>query len=284
MAPPDLPSAALTGFPSGAASLARVVRGTGPRLVLVHGFTQNAGAWGPFAADLARRHQVVAVDLPGHGGSSGVHGGLWDAARLVGDTAGAADYVGYSLGGRVCLHLALARPDLVRSLVLIGASPGLTDEGDRTARRLADEDLAAGLDDSQLGAGGDGDKLERQAERLDAFLARWLAGPLFTTLSPEAAMVEARRRNTCAGLASSLRECGTGTQEPLWDRLAELRMPVLLLAGQRDRKFATLAGQMARAIGATARLELVSGAGHACHLERPGPVAASVSSFVESHP
>ena len=107
--------------------------------------------------------------------------------------------------------------------------------------------------------------LERDG--LDAFLARWLEQPLFATLPPSARDDDARRANTVDGLASSLRLAGTGTQDPLWDRLDELTMPVLLVSGELDERFTTMAHRMSDAIGANATLRVIAEAGHACHRE-----------------
>jgi 2-succinyl-6-hydroxy-2,4-cyclohexadiene-1-carboxylate synthase len=234
------------------------------RAVLVHGFTQTLGTWATVAERLERRWQVVRVDLPGHGRSAAVRVGFAEAAGLVGAAGGAGAYVGYSLGGRLCLRLALDRPDLVRALVLVGASPGIGDARERAARRAADERLAA--------------EVERVG--VAAFLDRWLAGPLFASLPAEAAGRDERLANTADGLAFALRRLGTGAQEPLWDRLAGLRPPVLLVAGERDPKFAGLARRMAAAIGPSARVAIVPGAGHAVHLERPAELAALVEAFL----
>ena len=227
--------------------------GSGPRLVLVHGFTQTGRSWGPVAADLSQDHEVVSVDAPGHGGSSDVTADLLAGAELLGRAGGPAIYIGYSMGGRLALHLALARPDLVHGLVLIGATAGIEDEPERAARRAADEQLAT--------------ELERDG--VAQFLERWLAQPLFASLPPEAAGLDDRLRNTAAGLASSLRLAGTGTQQPLWDQLAELSMPVLVVAGERDDKFSAIGSRIAEAIGPNTTFALVPGAGHACHLEQP---------------
>jgi 2-succinyl-6-hydroxy-2,4-cyclohexadiene-1-carboxylate synthase len=245
--------------------LHHVTEGTPPdRVVLVHGFTQTLASWGPVGERLAGRFEVVRVDLPGHGGSDGVRVGFGEAAGLVGEAGGVGAYVGYSLGGRLCLRLALDRPGLVPALVLIGASPGIGDPGGRDERREADETLAR--------------RVERDG--VAAFLDRWLAGPLFASLPAQAAGREERLANTADGLAYALRRLGTGAQEPLWERLGGLRPPVLLVAGERDPKFAGIAREMAAAIGPAAQVELVPGAGHAVHLERPAATAALVEEFL----
>jgi 2-succinyl-6-hydroxy-2,4-cyclohexadiene-1-carboxylate synthase len=248
------------------AALHRMVEGPplAGRVVLVHGFTQTLAAWGVVGERLARRWEVVRVDLPGHGRSGRVRVGFGEAAELVGRAGGTGAYVGYSLGGRLCLRLALDRPDLVRALVLVGASPGIADPAARAERRQADEALAG--------------RIERDG--VAAFLDRWLAGPLFATL-PEAAAARADRlANTAQGLASALRRLGPGAQEPLWDRLADLAPPTLLVAGALDAKFAAIAREMAAAAGPAARVALVPGAGHAVHLERPDETAALVEAFL----
>jgi 2-succinyl-6-hydroxy-2,4-cyclohexadiene-1-carboxylate synthase len=238
--------------------------GAGERVVLVHGFTRTLASMEPLASRLRGRHQVVSVDLPGHGGSPAPRSSFEAAAQLLGETGGRAAYVGYSLGGRLCLRLALDRPDLVRALVLIGASPGLDDPFERAARRKSDAELA--------------DEVERVG--VERFLERWLAQPLFATLPPERAGRAERLTNTAANLAQSLRLHGTGAQQSLWDRLATLRPPVLLIAGAADAKFSALARRMATAVGPTAQIALIPDAGHAAHLERPDEAAALIRDFL----
>ncbi len=239
--------------------------GPGARIVLVHGFTQTGRSWGRLAAPLAGDHEVVLVDAPGHGGSAAIHVDLAGGAELLGAAGGPATYVGYSMGGRFALHLALARPDLVQALVLLGATAGIEDAAERAARRAADEALAA--------------ELERDG--LDAFLERWLAQPLFASLPAEAIDLDDRRRNTVTGLASSLRLAGTGTQTPLWDRLGALAMPVLVVAGDRDAKFTALGRRMADTIGSNAGFSVVPNAGHAAHLEQPAATFEVVRPWLE---
>jgi 2-succinyl-6-hydroxy-2,4-cyclohexadiene-1-carboxylate synthase len=238
--------------------------GSGPRVVLVHGFTQTGRSWGPIADDLRRDHEVVVVDAPGHGGSGAVRADLAGGAVLLGAAGGRATYVGYSMGGRFALHLALARPDLVDALVLLGATAGVQDDQERAARRETDDALAT--------------ELERDG--LDAFLARWLAQPLFSGLPADAADLADRRRNTVDGLAASLRDAGTGTQAPLWSELPTLSMPVLVLAGARDDRFAAVGRRMADAIGPNATFAVVPDAGHAAHRERPAAFVGLLRAFL----
>jgi 2-succinyl-6-hydroxy-2,4-cyclohexadiene-1-carboxylate synthase len=246
--------------------LHRLVEGGGSRrVVLVHGFTQTLRTWDAVASELvASGHQTVRVDLPGHGGSTAVRLEFEATAAAIGEAGGPAVYVGYSLGGRLCLRLAVDRPDLVAGLVLLGSSPGLADAGERATRRAADEALA----------------LEIEAAGTEVFLHRWLSQPLFAGLRVPPEEFASRRANCPDGLAAALRQLGTGVQAPLWEQICSLRMPVLLVVGLEDRKFCDVARAMADAIGPTASLAVVAGAGHAVHLEEPQEVATRIFQFV----
>jgi 2-succinyl-6-hydroxy-2,4-cyclohexadiene-1-carboxylate synthase len=242
------------------------------RIVLAHGFTQNARCWGRFGHLLTRHHEVVAVDLPGHGRSPAVHdeADLADAGRLLGEAGGPGVYIGYSMGGRTALHTAIdpAVRGRVEALVLIGATPGLPTDAARAERIAADEALAEGL----------------LRDGLEEFLDRWLALPLFAGLPLEDAHRGQRMANRPEGLAASLRNCGTGTQSPLWGRIGSIDVPVLVLAGSRDAKFIDIGRRMAAAIGASASFEAVPGAGHAAHAERPEVVSALIDTFIGQTP
>jgi 2-succinyl-6-hydroxy-2,4-cyclohexadiene-1-carboxylate synthase len=243
------------------------VDGRGPRLVLVHGFAQNRRCWGPVGTDLAADHEVVRVDAPGHGLSSQFHAGLRTGARLIADQGGEATYLGYSMGARFLLHLGLANPEVVNGLVLLGATGGLDDPEARAERRRVDEGMAA--------------RLERDG--VDAFLSAWLALPLFAGLSTEMQFLSERMENTIEGLAESLRQAGTGTQDPLWSKLHRLEMPVLLLAGALDVKFAAEAERLGASIGDNATVALIPDAGHAAHLEQPEAFLAVLRPWLSAH-
>ncbi|HEV3212352.1 MAG TPA: alpha/beta fold hydrolase [Acidimicrobiales bacterium] len=238
------------------ALLAAAHAGEGPTVVLLHGFTQTASSMGPIAERLAATRHVVAVDLPGHGGSASVRADLDGAAALVVDAAGDGpfDLVGYSLGGRIALHVACAAPAGLGSTVAISASPGIADAAARHARLERDLALA-----DQLEADGD----------VEGFLARWLANPLFATLRAERADLAGRAAaNTAAGLVDSLRRCSVGTQRWLGDELARLDRPLLFLSGARDDAFVASACAVA-ARSRVVAVGVVPGAGHVAHLEQP---------------
>jgi 2-succinyl-6-hydroxy-2,4-cyclohexadiene-1-carboxylate synthase len=242
--------------------------GSGPRLVLAHGFSQTARSWGRFADLVGAGRQLVCVDLPGHGRSADVRADLAESGALLAEVASCDgepfDLLGYSLGGRVALHAALAAPVGLARLVLIGTTGGIEDPAVREERRRRDLALAA----------------EVEAD-VDAFLCRWVAQPMFSGLADPG--MEERRRNTAAGLASSLRLAGTGSQDPLWPRLAELRAPLLALAGADDVRFACAAARLARTAPAGI-YSLVPGAGHAAHLAQPELSAGIVRRFLDTVP
>lgn len=241
--------------------------GTGPRLALVHGFTQTRQSWRALAAALANDHEVVTVDVPGHGEAADVRAGPLATGRLLAEAAGPATFVGYSMGGRLCLHTALHEPDAVRGLVVVSATGGIDDPTERAARRAADDLLA--------------DRVERIG--VPAFVDEWLSQPLFASLSDDDADRPSRLANTSAGLASSLRLVGTGRQRPLWDELGEVAVPVLVLAGQLDDKFLAAGERLVEAIGPNARFEIVPDAGHSAHIERPEAFLRTLRDWLAEH-
>ncbi len=223
-------------------------------MLLAHGFTQTAQSWSDVQHLLGSRglDEGYAIDLPGHGSANAVRADLWGSADRLVTAGGRTTYVGYSMGGRVSLHAALAHPREVERLVLIGATAGI-DNADARAQRRTDDELLA-------------DRIETIG--VEAFVDEWLQNPLFSGQTPNQAMRADRLRNTADGLASSLRLAGTGTQAPLWDRLDEISCPVLLLVGQHDQKFSAIAERMATALP-NAELRAIDDAGHSVHLEQP---------------
>jgi 2-succinyl-6-hydroxy-2,4-cyclohexadiene-1-carboxylate synthase len=271
------------------------VTGSGPALLLLHGFTGSGRSWDGGLADAAANagFGVIAPDLPGHGGTGwrvGPAAGPGDEARRedlsratiersaddlaeLFDALGqrSAHVVGYSMGARVALRLAVTHPARVERLVLEAASAGNADEAERTSRRAADEALAA--------------TLERQG--IVAFVEAWerspvLAGEAGLPAAVRSALREIRLGHDPAGLAASLRAAGQGTMRPLHRRLGEVAAATLVIVGAADP-----ARERATAVAAGipgARLAVVDGAAHAPHLEAPDAFHRLVIEFVsEGH-
>jgi len=253
------------------------VQGTGEPLLLIHGFTGSISAWGEdLMSGLAQAHQVVAVDLIGHGASDvSSHAERYAVSEVLADLGQVLDalalenarWLGYSMGGRIALAGAVTMPSRVSSLILESASPGLAGEGERKARRRADEALAEGI----LRGG------------MDAFVDHWMGLPLFATQGKLPPRVRERTRelklqNTPEALAACLRGMGTGAQPSYWDALPGLDMPVLLMAGEEDQKFTDVARRMADQIIGS-ELRVIPKAGHAIHLENPFAWLAAVRTF-----
>ena len=219
-------------------------------LVLLHGFTQTGASWDGVVRELAGRYRALAPDLGA---------GTWEGEldRLEALAPERFTLAGYSMGGRLALALAVRIPQRVERLVLISASPGLANDGERAARRAADEAFA--------------DRIE--AIGVEAFARAWAAQPLFAGQPPEvaAAAHADRLRRSAADHAAQLRNLGTGVMPPLWERLRELTMPVSGVVGARDTKFRAVAERMGFPT------VVVPGAGHAVQLEAPAAVAAHLA-------
>lgn len=242
-----------------------------PSILLLHGFTNSGASWAPVIAGLGERYRPLAPDIRGHATASDLEPVTLGAVIADIDALAPDRFAlcGYSQGGRIALHVALAMPERIAQLVLIGASPGIADSRERAARRHSDEELA------------------REIEQLsiEEFVARWARTPILSGLSPAVAE-EAnadRLRSTPAGLARALRGLGTAALPSLWDQLGQLQMPVTLIAGERDTKFTKISVEMATLLP-SARVRIVPGAGHAVHLERPDAVVSAVVEGEESVP
>lgn len=240
-------------------------REDGPALLFLHGFLGSGADWEEIIDGLCGEYRCVAVDLPGHGASWGLDGeaaysmeGTAAALHAVLDTEGIdrCGVVGYSMGGRVALYFAMNGPHRCRRLALESASPGVQGALDREARRQIDQSHAARL----------------EGEDLTGFLEDWYRQPIFASLEarPEllSRMITRRHHNEPGELARSLRGMGAGVQVPLWDRLDELRMPTLFIAGALDGKYVEIADQMA-ALSTYVRAAIIPNAGHTVHAEYP---------------
>lgn len=261
-----------------------------PCVFLLHGFTGSRANWEPLTEQLMPWLDVLTVDLLGHGESDAPA----DPARYAMEHASSdlralldavlgerhVHLLGYSMGGRLALHLAqhltacatLPQPRRVQSLVLESASPGLATEAERHARRVRDQALAT--------------RVER--EGVMRFVDFWQSIPLFASQQRLDAHTRERLRtqrlaNRATGLANSLRGMGTGVQPSLWEKLSTLPLPVLLITGDEDLKFEAIARAMQKRLPSGATHIAIPNAGHTVHLEQPLAYATVVRQFFEQH-
>ena len=261
-------------------------RGHGQPLLLLHGFTGRGSGWGAHATAFARHFRVIVVDLPGHGRTRpsdpvrGVRPSRVSVERTADDLATIlawadatpAHVLGYSLGARIALRLAIVHPEGVRRLVLESPSAGIAAPAERAARRVADAALA--------------DRLERDG--METFVDAWERQPIFAGHAAIPVLRAARLRaerlsNTPAGLALSLRGAGQGSMKPLHDRLASVRIPTLVIAGALD-PIGLARAEMVAAYVPGARLEIAPGAGHMPHLESPARFRSLTLDFLQEEP
>jgi 2-succinyl-6-hydroxy-2,4-cyclohexadiene-1-carboxylate synthase len=248
-------------------------------VIALHGFTGGGGDFAPLA-EVLREWRWVAPALPGHAPDLAAPGAPGDDCTLEAslrylDTVIPAKpdlpttLLGYSLGGRLALRYALTRPERISALVLIGASPGMADPGERAARRMDDEKLAEKI----------------ITKGLSAFLADWQSRPLIATQTRvpsawRAAMQERRGRLRKEGLAASLRGFGQGVLEPALQQMNNLRMPVLLCAGAEDEQYIEATKAM-HAHCPPSELYIVPAAGHLAHLENHDAFATALRAFLQ---
>ena len=236
-------------------------------LLLLHGFLGRGADWRAVRAGLPAARDVHAPDLPGHGRATGLDARAYTmdgaAERALAGLDAPADVVGYSMGGRLALHLAVTRPEAVRRVVVVSGSPGLATGAERAARRALDAARAAEL-----------------AADLPGFLERWSRMPLFASL-PEATrarLTAERRALDPAELGRSLAGMGTGAQPSHWDALAGISVPAWAVAGALDAPYVALARRMAAAGPVVPRI--VPDAGHHLPAERPAALAALLTDLL----
>ncbi|MFT4417094.1 2-succinyl-6-hydroxy-2,4-cyclohexadiene-1-carboxylate synthase [Fredinandcohnia humi] len=253
------------------------VVGKGEPLLFLHGFTGSLHNWDEIVDFMKNTFQCILLDIIGHGKTeSPTDFQRYDiemVAKDIDHILGAlglskVNLLGYSMGGRLALAFSLNFQERVKKLILESSSPGLRTEDERNARRISDEKLA-----NQIEQNG-----------IESFVHYWENIPLFSSqnqlpVDKQLAIRVQRLSNNPLGIANSLRGMGTGSQPSYWDRLGELSAPILLLCGELDSKFCTLAELMSKCFQ-NVRVEKINDAGHAIHVEQPIIFGKIVSEFV----
>jgi 2-succinyl-6-hydroxy-2,4-cyclohexadiene-1-carboxylate synthase len=245
-----------------------------PSLVFLHGFLGRPSSWDAVRDALRLEPSDIALSLPGHGPRPFTpHEDSFDSAvdalaAMI--PSGAPRWlVGYSMGARLALRLLIRHAERFRGATLIGCHPGLLSESERAERVAADEEKARKL----LGEG------------LDRFVCDWEQQPLFATRRALPAPVrEAHRRrsldHTAAGTSWAMRVLSLGRMPSSRESLAEIRVPLQLVAGSEDAKFRAIAEEIGSATP-RASVHVVAGAGHDVPTEHPLAVAELLRAGLE---
>lgn len=238
-------------------------------VVFLHGFLGSGAGFDAIANQLP--FSCLILDLPGHGETR------FSAQYTMENTANAivhllnelgidrANLVGYSMGGRLALYLALNHPERFSKTVIESGSPGLKTAQERLERIERDRTLATQIETD-----------------FDQFLINWYNQPLFQSIKAHSSfdqMLKERSRNHPGEIARSLLEMGTGMQPSLWEKLRTHQNPLLLMVGEYDRKFVALNQEMA-SLCETAELTIVPDAGHNIHFEQPDLFVDRLKSFL----
>lgn len=245
-----------------------------PLLLLLHGFTGSSASWAELGQRWSTHHYVVAPDLPGHGQTPASANpqaiSLAETARRLSLllnhlSRDKAAVLGYSMGGRLALHMGIRNGKQISKLILESASPGLSQPLERQMRQQHDRDLAKAI----------------ESRGLEWFITYWADLPLFESQPAWLRRSEnsIRASQSSFGLAQSLRGAGTGEQDSLWDALSMLHMPVFLITGALDTKFSTIAQEMTRHSPRLTWMQ-VENTGHNVHGERPNQFFKLVSHFL----
>ncbi|KAL2484725.1 Protein PHYLLO [Abeliophyllum distichum] len=255
-------------------------------VVFLHGFLGTGDDWIPIMKALSSSLRCIAIDLPGHGGSKLLDFSQGQSlpmdvvvnmlCKVLHDlTPGKVVLVGYSMGARISLYMALKRSNKVEGAVIISGSPGLTDPDARTSRRAKDDFRACTL----------------VSNGLEFFLDTWYSEELWSSLRshPHFKQILANRsqHDDLHTLAKVLSDLSIGRQQSLWGDLKNCTSPILLIVGERDIKFKKIAREMYSKMNDETRntdcppIIEIPNSGHAVHLENPLPVIAAVSQFLK---
>jgi len=247
-----------------------------PHLILFHGFMGSGEAFTPLLKDLSKFCNPITIDLKGHGKSSGPEkADHYSTDQQVGELTSVISRLkfqslflyGYSMGGRLALQLALETPELFSGLILESTHCGIADPDLRKQRRKIDRVRA-----------------EQIIDDFSTFLEGWSQLPLFNAKqsSDSDYYYQIMEQQHPPYLAASLRGFGAGNMPCVCDRLSSFELPVQLIAGSEDQKYVDKMSEIAQLLPSST-LDIVDGAAHRVHVDRPGDVTGILNSFIQSH-
>ncbi len=244
-----------------------------PRILFLHGFMGSLQDWDKTIRKLQKYFYCVSIDLPGHGKTPNLPKNY--SFEETGDDLveflteikfTPLSLIGYSMGGRLALYLALRHPNLISKIILESASPGLPTPRERADRIAQDNALAEKMVNMDF----------------DLFLQEWYRQPLFHSLRQHPdfeILLKNREQNDPFKMANTLTSLSTGKQPSLWKFLPGNKIPTLLMVGELDDKYRRIAGQMCEK-SSFCSMKVIKGAGHNIHFEKPDEFTNSCLEFL----
>ena len=247
-------------------------------IVLLHGFMGRISDWDLVIQELRDKlhykGRIVCFDLPGHGQSSLPEGLSFDqfleifGVQCEDLNLEKSYWVGYSLGGRVALHLALKKAKFFDGLILESASPGLDDHKQRELRESSDRQLFS--------------KVCQGIETMEQFVDKWYRLPIFRGIRKTdkfRSLAEKVSSNSPETLQMALNLMSVGSIPSLWGRVSNLNFPILYLTGELDEKYVEI-GQRLVSKNSHASLELIKNTSHNTHFSEPEIFSEYLRSFI----
>lgn len=246
-----------------------------PPIVAFHGFMGAGVDFEPFSD--ACGLDIEAPDLIGHGAfqcDDPVHYSLdaqlehWFDRIPKGSVL-----IGYSMGGRLAMQFACRHPEHLSGLVLIGATPGISDPDERVKRQKWDASQADRI--RELG--------------IEGFYNEWQRLPIIATqqridTETRRKMKDSRLAQHIEGLANSMFYFGTGTMPDCWNALPDMNLPILLMVGEEDAKYLGIASRMMKRLSEECtECAVLYGAGHCAHLEAISESAHTLKQWLKRH-
>jgi 2-succinyl-6-hydroxy-2,4-cyclohexadiene-1-carboxylate synthase len=248
---------------------------TQPLILFLHGFLGSLEDWLEISHKLESRYQSLLIDLPGHGKTrvnrrtdyimSNVAKALIN--YLMNHGIKSCHLVGYSMGGRLALYLTINYPDIFKKVILESVNPGLSDRTEKGLRVERDEIIARNIEKSKV----------------DVFLQKWYNLPLFQSLREHPhfdELIDRRQKFSNKNWPNALRGMGLGKQPSLWNKLAYLQNDILILAGEKDKKFSKIAFLMKK-YNSGFKIISVKDCGHNVHFECQKEFLVEIENFLQ---
>ncbi|MCK9281228.1 MAG: 2-succinyl-6-hydroxy-2,4-cyclohexadiene-1-carboxylate synthase [Melioribacteraceae bacterium] len=254
-----------------------IIDPTKKTIIFFHGFGGAATDWKFIFSSLPSGFQALAIDLIGHGSSDSPIEAFYYSAESINsqirEVIKSIDITnpilcGYSMGGRVALGYAINYPKEISALILESSSPGIIEAKEREIRALADSRLSERLE--TIG--------------IEKFFNLWYEQPLFNSLKSNLTLFEKTLKNktkqNITGLRNSLKYFSPGLMNSYWNQLNKISVLLLLISGELDRKYCDI-NRKINSILDCSQLEIINGAGHNTHLEKPDEFIKLVNNFLK---